>query len=254
MTGSGPRAWTSVNYRTTAGVSGSVSCGGSDCAKSVTLPNGTIVGQTMAIQGCTDAGTCSDWSGPSNSFQPYGPTQPVVAANPAVSGSHGRYDVTFSWDVVENGRPVTVSVTGASCALAADQGSCRVSGVGYDTTVTVTVTASSVAGTAAGVRMSVKTPAKVPVTLVIAPSTTVITCAGAKPCYSIVVTTTQWDAASATCTFTSPAGTIGTATVPTNTTKDTGLGYAGTGTVTATCRNATTGENATDTATWKLPP
>ncbi|MEI2731990.1 MAG: fibronectin type III domain-containing protein [Dermatophilaceae bacterium] len=252
--GSHARAWTSVNYRTTAGVSGSLTCGSPDCAKSVTLPNGTIVGQTMAIQGCTDAGTCSDWSGPSNSFQPYGPTQPVVAANPAVSGSHGRYDVTFSWDVVENGRPVTVSVTGASCALAADQGSCRVSGVGYDTTVTVTVTASSVAGTAAGVRMSVKTPAKVPVTLVIAPSTTVITCAGAKPCYSIVVTTTQWDAASATCTFTSPAGTIGTATVPTNTTKDTGLGYAGTGTVTATCRNATTGENATDTATWKLPP
>lgn len=252
--GSHARAWTSVNYRTTAGVSGSLPCGGADCAKSVTLANGTIATQTMSIQGCTDAGTCSDWSAPSNVFQPYGPTKPVAAGAPSVSGSRGKYTVTFRWDVVENGRPVTVSVTGAPCALARDQASCTVSGVGYDTTVSVAVTASSVAGTTSGVPMSVRTPSKVPITLAIAPSTTTITCTGGKPCYAIVVTTTQWDAPSAACTFSSPAGPIGTATVPTNTTTNTGIGYAGTATVTATCRNAATGESATDTATWKLPP
>ncbi|HRW19854.1 MAG TPA: fibronectin type III domain-containing protein [Dermatophilaceae bacterium] len=268
------RGWDHVNYETTAGVSGSIPCTtASDCALTVAVANGQIAQQTLRIQACAAGGVCSDWSGPSNSFQPYGPTLPVTALAPsAVKKGGGSFDVTFAWEVTTNGRPVSITVTataGAStvtCRENQAQTACLVSGVPYSTKVTVVVTATSDAGAAPGVSMSLTTPDKVPPTITLSAGSTCVgpacgaayitECSGTNSCAFIRVTSTAWDASTMSCTFTINGTEIGVdGTVATNTTnQQTSVPYGKAGTITGRCTSAL-GEVATDTIAWKdYPP
>ena len=255
--------WTYVEWTSTAGGSGQIPCSSSDCSYSGSIGNSDISEQRLSIRGCVLNGPCSAWSAQSAVFQPYGPTKPVVALEPSMSGPRGKYDVTFSWKLVTNGRPVTVAVSGAAaanCKLSADNASCTVRNVGYDTTVAIAVTAQSIAGDAAAVPMSFKTPAKADPVIRLSASGSCIgllcgvqdpPCAIDNTCRYITVTSSLWDASSMTCTFTSPSGTIGDpVTIDTNTTVRTDVFYGDQTTVTGKCENTTTNETATTTFTW----
>jgi hypothetical protein len=70
------------------------------------LTNGTSY--TFQVRACNES-ECSAWSGASNAETPYGPVP-----TPTISANGGDRNVTFTWDASgENGRPTSVSVTGA---------------------------------------------------------------------------------------------------------------------------------------------
>ena len=69
------------------------------------LSNGTAY--TFHVQACNAAG-CSDWTAWSNAVTPFGP---VPAPTATATGQSNA--VKFTWGTSTNGRPVTVSVTGA---------------------------------------------------------------------------------------------------------------------------------------------
>ncbi|MFE6969078.1 Ig-like domain-containing protein [Isoptericola sp. NPDC057653] len=69
------------------------------------LSNGTAY--RFHVQACNAAG-CSDWTAWTGAVTPFGP----VPA-PSVSATGQSNGVKFTWGTTENGRPVTVSVTGA---------------------------------------------------------------------------------------------------------------------------------------------
>lgn len=232
------------------------------------LANGTNTVQTMQIQGCTILGACSDWSNPSNDFQPYGPTKPVVALAPDVVRTNpGRYSVTFSWTVVTNGRPVTVTVSDSACQLAGDQRSCTFRGIGYDTPVSVDVTAHSEAGAASAVHMAARTPAKLTPTINLSFSgqtcfgpgecgvANADTCPTGTACEFIAVSSTNWDATTMKCTFTVGGTTIGVTpnSFPTDTLRVTAVAYGAADQIVGTCvdtSSPTTNETATDSINW----
>ena len=262
-----PRAgrWTSVEWKTSAGPGGSVSCSG-DCSFSGALNLDNTTAQTLSIRGCTDAGTCSTWSAPSAQFQPYGPTLPVVMGAIDARKQGNSYDVTFTWQIREDGRPVTIAVagTGGTCVVAQNQSSCKFNNVPYATQVSVSVTASSVAGDAAPVSATYTTPAKVPptVTLVASNSTcqggqctpapsSAYDCPPGTQCRYVQVTSTLWDQGTMTCTFKNSVGVIfGVETFQTNTTVIGQSYYGETGSVSVSCVNSTSGEQASDTYNW----
>ncbi|MBK8758429.1 MAG: hypothetical protein IPM08_15305 [Actinomycetales bacterium] len=228
------------------------------------IPNSDITEQRLLIRGCVVTGPCSAWSKESATFQPYGPTKPVLAFEPTMTGAHGKFDVTFSWKLVTNGRPVTVAVAeggGYTCKLASDDASCVVRNVGYATPLSVSVTAHSSAGDAAPVTMTFTTPAKADPVIRLSASGSCIgvlcgtqdpACAIDNTCEYITVTSSLWDATTMTCTFRSPSGPIGDpVTIATNTTVRTKVFYGDQTTMTGTCVNTSTNETATQTVTWQ---
>ena len=265
--------WTTVEWRTSAGKSGSESCSG-DCSFSGTLVLDSIVVQTLSIRGCTDAGTCSEWSAASSAFQPFGPTLPVVMGQVTPKKQGSTYDVTFTWQIRENGRAVGVAVTstGGTCAVEASNTGCTINNVPYDTPLSVTVTTSSLddkgkpvtaAGTATA-SANYRTPAKVPATITLTPSTqtcvvpdctqktrTAYVSPAGKTCRYVQLASANWDAATMRCTVKTSVGEVlGTEDFTTNTTVVGSTFYGETGTLTATCTNSTTGEQATDNGSW----
>ncbi len=260
-------AWQHLEYRTSTGISGSVPCASaSGCTVDVGAANGSIAVQTLTVRGCVVGGACSDWSGPSPAFQPFGPTLPVVALDPQLVGSRGDYTVTFRWQVVDNGRPVTVdirSVSGGTCRRLSDT-SCEMTGLGYSTTAEIQVRTSSAAGNVESVSMSRTTPVDLPPELSIAPGDVCsgTACGGANAtwcpagtnCRWIVVTSAQWEAVSMNCTITAGATTLDTLSLATNVTVTTTVAYGKAVDVTVNCRNPRSGEAVTATRTWVDPP
>ncbi|MDN5795269.1 MAG: fibronectin type III domain-containing protein [Intrasporangium sp.] len=153
--------YSSVRWRTSSGRSGSWSySAGMSGGRASSLGTSR---QTMQVRACNTAGSCSPWSR-SVSFHPYGPTKPVTNTASRISGSGGKYTVTFTWKTQENGRPISrVQVSGAvSKTLAGGATSVSVS-AGYDESKSVTVVAESAAGKSKGVKItSARTPDKPP--------------------------------------------------------------------------------------------
>jgi hypothetical protein len=95
------RGYDKVNWRTTAGRSGSWSCSGG-CSGGTATNLGTSQ-QSMDIQACNVAGRCSPWSN-NVTFHPYGPTNGV----PGLRETHDNNSITFTWGTAPSeGRPIT---------------------------------------------------------------------------------------------------------------------------------------------------
>ena len=251
-------AYRAVQWDTTSGASQTVGCSPS-CA-SVTMPTGSIQSQTARVRVQNDIGEWSPWSASSAPYQPYGPTKAVSKnGTPSRSGDRGNYTLTFRWTITTNGRPVTVKATG--CSLSSNTAtSCTVS-AGYSETKSVTITASSVAnaGTKATKITAPETPAKPKATAKVVPGSTCNhgTCDPANPsncnntCRFVKITTTNFDASSASCQISGGGDSFATKTIPTNTTYQTNAFYGYGATVKVVCSAG--GQSATDTYTnW--PP
>ena len=182
--------------------------------------------------------------------------------------------MTFTWQIRENGRAVGVAVTstGGTCAVEASNTGCTINNVPYDTPLSVTVTTSSLddkgkpvtaAGTATA-SANYRTPAKVPATITLTPSSqtcvgpdctpmtgSAYVCPAGKTCRYVQLASANWDAATMRCTVKTSVGEVlGTEDFTTNTTVVGSTFYGETGTLTATCTNSTTGEQATDNGSW----
>ena len=96
------RGYDKVNWRTSAGRSGSWDCS-AGCSGGTAADLGNTQ-QSMEIQACNVAGRCSPWSN-NVGFHPYGPTKPVTNTNSSISGSGGSFTITFSWDVPDQRPP-----------------------------------------------------------------------------------------------------------------------------------------------------
>ena len=267
-----PRAasWVRLEYRTTSGVTGSLPCvGASGCTVDATVANGQVVQQQLSVRGCVDSGGCSDWSAPSEAFQPYGPTLAVSNGSVQVTGSKGDYTVTFRWTVRTNGRPVTVEVVslgGGTCRpeSANPPSSCSVSTVPYDTLVRIEVRTSSAAGNVESVTLSVTTPPDLPPELTIAPGAictgtecgpqNATACPAGTKCAWVTMTTREWEDTRMTCTVSVGGTQIGTDTLDTNTTVTSRVAYGAAQEVTVTCRNNASGETVTARRVWVNPP
>ncbi|MFW5470351.1 Ig-like domain-containing protein [Knoellia sp. CPCC 206435] len=109
-----PRAggFTSVTWRSSAGGSGTHSCGSCPSGGQVTIMTSQLSTTPQTFTVTTDNGTrSSNPSADSNRVQPYGPTP---RPNPDGGSTSGR-SVTYNWTLPTNGRPITrVVVTGAA--------------------------------------------------------------------------------------------------------------------------------------------
>ncbi|WP_404389960.1 Ig-like domain-containing protein [Humibacillus xanthopallidus] len=131
------RGYDKVNWRTSAGRSGSWDCS-AGCSGG-TAGNLGISTQSMDLQACNVAGRCSPWSN-NVSFQPYGPTKAI--RNPGER--HDDNSITFTWNApATNGRDITrYEVAGdKSETFAASRESTTIGGLGFDTTRTIRVRA-----------------------------------------------------------------------------------------------------------------
>ncbi|MFI2486174.1 Ig-like domain-containing protein [Promicromonospora kroppenstedtii] len=129
---------TGARYEVSANGQGNPSAGNNNTYTYKGLNNGTEY--TFRVRACNaNANSCSDWSAASNAVTPYGPPPtPKITA----TGEGGK--VTFTWDArAENGRPTTVSVTGAISSTSKSGTKSATAGPGVSKKACVTVTDST---------------------------------------------------------------------------------------------------------------
>jgi hypothetical protein len=183
--------YTSVRWRSSGGDSGTWACGG--CTDGSTQKFTTTAlppkAQSISVSACNDATPvqCSAFSGASG-VNPYGPTKAVSGLKSSVSGSGGNYTITWTWNNVANGTPITsVEVTGAvNRTLGGNGETVSLSGVDYSQTKSIKVVpiAKTAQGSDAGPASSdsATTPDKPPVVVTVRPASDTCGLAIGRPC------------------------------------------------------------------------
>ncbi|WP_353951837.1 fibronectin type III domain-containing protein [Knoellia sp. S7-12] len=151
-----PRAgrFTSVRWSSSAGGSGTYSCGSCPAGGQVTIATGQLrtVDQTFTVT--TSNGTRSSNPARSNSVQPYGKTPTPVASSSSASGK----TVTFTWDLPTNGRPITaVKISGDKTYDGQPITSTSVTAANYSQNVTIQIVAVSAGGDSSALTMTRRT-------------------------------------------------------------------------------------------------
>lgn len=152
-----PRAsgFRSVTWRSSAGASGTYSCGSCPAEGTVTITTSALSTSKQTFTVTTNNGTRSSArSASSNQVQPYGPTPQPVANGGSTSGK----TVTFKWTLPTNGRPITrVKVSGAKSYSGSPITSISVTAANYAQDVTIRVVAVSAAGDSTPLTMTRRT-------------------------------------------------------------------------------------------------
>lgn len=154
-----PRAtgFRSVSWTSSAGQSGTYTCGSCPEGGKVTFPTTVLSTSQQTFTVRTHNGTrASSPSARSNQVQPYGPTRTPVANGGSTSGK----TVTFRWTLPTNGRPITrVRISGAKSYSGSPITSTSVTVANYNQDVTIRIVAVSVAGDSQPLTMTRRTAA-----------------------------------------------------------------------------------------------
>jgi hypothetical protein len=143
----------SVSWSSSAGGSGTYSCGACAPGSTVTITTNVRPTTSQSFTVTTNNGTSTSSPATSNAVTPYGPTPKPRADGSSVNNR----TVTFNWSLPTNGRPITrVRVTGAEAYDGPPITSISHTG-DWDTNYTVRVTAYSEAGASPVLEMSRKT-------------------------------------------------------------------------------------------------
>ena len=146
--------FSSVTWRSSTGASGTFSCGACPAGGQVGITTGQLATTPQTFTVTTANGTrTSSPSGNSNQVQPYGATP---RPNPT-GGSTSGQNVTYTWSLPTNGRPVTrVVVTGAASHDGGPITSIGASG-GFAQDLTINITAYSAGGASPVLQMTRRT-------------------------------------------------------------------------------------------------
>jgi hypothetical protein len=153
--------YTSLQWRTSRGGAGGVSCGcPENSSKSFTIGGVGISSQTLQVR-VSNGQHWSSWSAPSNSFQPYGSPNPPKARSSVTNGK----SITFRWSAPTfNGRKIVAyQITGAGGTSNVGAGTTQVTRTygRYSTTYRVSVKAKDSTGAwSTGTTLSGRTGAK----------------------------------------------------------------------------------------------